>query len=103
LTIARPAATDAGVRAIRLEWDEENEGHIAAHGVRIEEVEEVVYRDAAPTLCLRGRHAGRERRCYCLGRTGAGRYLFCVVAIRGPGAWRCITSRDMTRAERRRY
>ena len=36
------------------EWDEDNIEHIARHGVRPEEVEEIVYEDCHPSWIVRG-------------------------------------------------
>jgi uncharacterized DUF497 family protein len=53
-------------------WDEENERHIAEHGVRPVEFEEVV---CDPDEVRRSRTTGRR---VSFGLTTTGRYLLCV-------------------------
>ena len=56
-------------------WDEENERHLAAHGVTPEEFEEVV---CDPDVVDESRTTGRP---IAFGVTSAGRYLACVYEI----------------------
>jgi len=75
------------------EW---SAGHIAAHGVTLDEVREAILERpywAAP---------GREGTILVYGRTYAGRYLL-VVAIDENGAAFIVTARDMTDAEKRTF
>ena len=57
-------------------WPEDRVAHIAQHGVRPEEVEDVCFGRA---LVQRTKSAGANPVYYVLGQTAAGRYLFCVV------------------------
>ena len=80
----------------RLIFDEQNEEHIARHGVTLEEVRDVC--ESLP-LVLRG----RRNRLTAYGRTSAGRYLLIVLDPPAGGAYYVVTARDMSRPERRRY
>ena len=74
--------------------------HIAQHGVRPEEVEEVCFGRA---LVQRARSAGENPVYYVLGETAAGRYLFCVVIGFPDAKAYPVTARPMTGKEKRRY
>jgi uncharacterized DUF497 family protein len=56
-------------------WDDENESHLAEHGVSREEFEEVV---SDPYRVRRSRSTGRPM---SIGYTSEGRYLTCVYEI----------------------
>ena len=67
------------------------------HSVSLEEVEQA---------CLsEKRHVrrGREGLYKLFGQTAAGRYVLVVLAYLGKGAWKIVTSRQMTDNERRLY
>ena len=83
-------------------WSESDVEHIAKHGIRPEEVEEVL---AAGPVWRRGpRHPETGRNSiYALGQTDAGRYLFVVLSPRGRGRARCISARDMDAKSRNFY
>ncbi|HEY1618035.1 MAG TPA: hypothetical protein VGG25_10480 [Streptosporangiaceae bacterium] len=75
------------------EW---STGHIAAHGVTLDEVREAILEHpywAAP---------GRADTTLIYGRTYAGRYLLVVAAADGEEAF-VITARDMTETERKTF
>lgn len=57
-------------------WPEDRAEHIAQHGVRPEEFEEVCF---GGSLVLRAKATGRNPVYYVLGETNAGRHLLCVV------------------------
>jgi uncharacterized DUF497 family protein len=78
-------------------WDDWNENHIARHGVRTDEVEDVV---RSPSTYVERRRNGTYG---MVGRTSAGRGLFVILAPRGNGCFYVVTSRDTTAAERRRF
>lgn len=80
----------------RLDWDEDNEEHIARHGVGTDEVEQVCF--SRPLI-----RKGREGRHLVYGQTAAGRYLLIVLAMKGERVARCITARPMTPREKRYY
>lgn len=84
---------------IGFDWDVHNAGHVAAHEVMPQEVEEAV----------RGRHVvipaaakGGEKRWKLLGRAASGRYLVVVFTIRRK-RFRTVTAYTMNQAERRIY
>ena len=82
-------------------WPRERVDHVARHGVRPEEFEEVCF---GASLVLRTKATGPNPVYYVLGETDAGRALFCVV-IEFPGGrgYPVTAARNMTAKERRRY
>ena len=83
-----------------LIWPRDRVNHIAGHGVRPYEVEEVCF---GKPVVLRGRSEGENPVYYVLGQTEAGRHLFCVV-IRFPDAKGFpVTARPMSDKERRLF
>lgn len=79
-----------------FDWDEENEDHIARHGVIPAEAEEV----------FRGRvyvKRSRRGRYFVLGRSAAGRYLALAVERFEGNVVRVVTARDMGTSERKLY
>ena len=83
-----------------LIWPEDRIDHIAAHDVTPEEVEEVCF---SSPLILRAKSGGVNPVYYVLGRTAAGRYLFCVVIQFPDGKGYPVTARSMTPKEKRRF
>ncbi len=81
-------------------WPEDRIAHIAAHGVSPEEVEEVCF---SRPLVQRTRSTGKNPVFYVLGRSFAGRYLFCVIISFPDGRGYPVTARPMTQKERRRF
>ena len=81
-------------------WPEDRIDHIARHGVTPEEVEEVCF---GRSLVLRAKSEGENPVYYILGRTDAGRYLFCVIIHFPEGKGYPVTARPMTDKEKRRY
>lgn len=84
---------------IGFDWDVHNVGHVAAHEVMPQEVEEAV----------RGRHViipaapkAGEKRWKLLGKSASGRYLVVVFTIRRK-RFRTVTAYTMNQAERRIY
>jgi uncharacterized DUF497 family protein len=88
------------MRIDRLIWTADRVGHIARHGVRPEEVEEVCFGRA---LVQRAKSAGKNPVYYVLGQTEAGRYLFCVIIGFPDGKGFPVTARPMTPKEQRRF
>jgi uncharacterized DUF497 family protein len=82
---------------IEFEWDDDNIGHMANHGVYPDEVEGVAF-DDEPWV-----KKGREGTRYLLGYTVAGRYLFVVYVLKGRGIARVITAMDMDDKTRKLY
>ena len=83
-----------------LIWPDDRVEHIAAHGIRPNEVEEVCFGNS---LVLRGKTEGTNPVYYVLGPTESGRYLFCVVIQFPNGRGYPVTARPMTGTEQRRY
>ena len=81
-------------------WPHDRVEHIAAHGVRVDEVEEVCF---GTSVVLRGKREGANPVYYVLGQTDAGRYLFCVVIQFPDGKGYPVTARAMTENEKRRF
>jgi len=84
----------------KLIWPHDRVEHIAAHGIRPHEMEEVCF---GHPLILRGKTEGRNPVYYVLGQTNAGRYLFCVVIHFPDGKGYPVTARAMTNNEQRRF
>ena len=80
-----------------FDWDEKNESHIVRHGVALLEVEEAIFFDK-PFY-----QRSREDKYVAYAVTEEGRFLFIVLAIKGPDRIRIITARDMTDKEKRYY
>ena len=90
------------MRIDSLTWTDGNIEHIARHGIRPSEVEEVCFGDRSVAIRVgRGRYGGSRYAVY--GQAESGRYL--VVFIDGVEGARFfpVTARDMTERERRRY
>ena len=83
-----------------LIWPHDRVEHIASHGVRPSEVEDVCFGNP---LVLRGRTEGTNPVYYVFGQTNAGRYLFCVVIQFPDGKGYPVTARTMTDNEQKRY
>lgn len=78
-----------------LDWDEANIAHIARHNVTPDEVDEAFEEKHLV-------YKSRDGRYTLLGRSAAGRYLMIAFAV-NVGVVRVITTRDMNRAEKKRY
>jgi uncharacterized DUF497 family protein len=85
----------------RYDWDEHNEGHIAAHHVEPAEVEEVLANDPVHVE-TRTDARSREVRILELGHTNAGRILFVAWTPRGKRR-RPVTAFDANRKTRAAY
>ena len=81
-------------------WPEAQVEHIAQHGVRPDEFEDVCF---GSSLVLRAKATGQNPVYYVLGETDSGRHLFCVVIEFPDGKGYPVTARDMTNNEKRRY
>jgi hypothetical protein len=88
------------MRIDALVWPEDRIEHIARHGVTSEEVEEACF---GKSLVQRAKSEGENPVYYVLGRTEAGRYLFCVLIRFPDGSGYPVTAREMTEKEKRRY
>ncbi len=80
-----------------FKWDERNVEHIARHSVEPDEAEEIF-------LSKYYLAKARSERYIVLGRSAAGRHLFCVIEKTAfPGMVRVITARDMDNSERKLF
>lgn len=88
------------VNAQAWDWDEENEGELAAHGISPEEVRQVF--EGRPVWARNRRHRAGDWKM--MGRTAGGRRLSIVVYYEPRlGRLRPITGWDATAGERTRY
>ena len=79
-----------------IKWTHKSIEHIARHGVKPNEVEEVCFNEHdAPFI-----RSGRENLHYVFGKTYSGRLLFVVVRFIRQGEIRVITARDMNTWEK---
>ena len=85
-------------RAVKLDWDDANVGHIARHGVTPDEVEQAF---ANRTLALATQKRSGEARVLCAGLTDTGRALQ-FVYTRRRGRIRVITAHAAKRKVRDR-
>jgi hypothetical protein len=83
-----------------LLWPKDRGDHIARHGITPKEVEEVCFRGS---FVQRAKSQGQNPVYYVLGKTAAGKYLFCVVIQFLGGKRFPVTARPMTDNEKRRY
>ena len=84
------------VKIDSLEWDEENIGHIARHGVEPDEVEDICYGINITRRCGKSRYI-------ISGQTKAGRYLNIVVEVVSRAQFRPITAYPMNETQKNRY
>lgn len=89
-------------RARGFEWDDANASKIwEKHAVSQAECEQIFFNE--PLVVGEDvKHSDEEQRYYVLGTTDQGRGLFLVFTMREDRI-RVITSRDMSRRERRTY
>ncbi len=81
-----------------LEWDKQNEEHIAEHGLSVREVNQVV---ANPNVIVRNRRM-RRAQYLMIGRTHSGRVVTVALAkTRTVGSWKPVTAHPSTKAQRR--
>lgn len=83
-----------------FDWDEQNEEHIAEHGLSPAEVEEALLdprRIEAPAYSV-----ALEERRGVIGASDTGRILF-VVVTRREGLIRVVTAYDANEQQKRRY
>lgn len=85
-----------------FEWDDDNEDHIAGHGVDRYEAEEAAT-DAGAIVKRVGADRYENRRYVYVGKTEDGRILFMVVDRKGRRRWRIGSARDAKFDEKRSY
>ena len=88
------------MRITELLWTEDRITHIARHGVRPHEFEEVCFGNP---VILRAKSEGKNPVYYILGITLSGRFLFCVVISFPNEKGFPVTARPMTNKEERRF
>ena len=95
------------MKVSRIEWDARNRAHFASHRERRiseEEVTDVLQQRCYPHRAAEiPRSPKSEPRRAVVGRSCAGKYLLVVVAPRGEGAVRPITSWPLNQRETMRY
>jgi hypothetical protein len=79
------------------DWDEDNINHIAAHGLRPEQVEEAYHGEGPlPTLALKNKkkYGSLSEDRYRLWGTDASGMCIGVIVAQYPeyGVWRCVTA-----------
>jgi uncharacterized DUF497 family protein len=79
-----------------IRWTDKSIDHIARHGIRPQEVEEVCFNEYDIPFI----RSGREDLHYVFGRTYSGRFLFVVVRFIRQGEVRVVTARDMNEWEK---
>jgi uncharacterized DUF497 family protein len=85
-----------------FEWDDDNEGHLAEHGVDRYEAEEAATDPAAIVKRVGTDRYGNRRYIY-VGKTEDSRILFMVVDRKGQRRWRVGSARDAKFNEKRGY
>jgi len=90
------------------DWDEDNINHIAAHGLRPEQVEEVYYGEGPlRTLALKNKRkygSLSEDRYRLWGTDASGMCIEAIVAQYPEyGVWRCVTAFPMSHSTKKAY
>ena len=90
------------------DWDEDNVNHIAQHGLRPEQVEEVYYGEGPyPTLGLKNRKRRGKVTEYRYRLWGTDASGCCIEAVIAPfpeyGIWRCVTAFPMSLHTQKTY
>jgi uncharacterized DUF497 family protein len=85
----------------QLIWPASQVEHIARHGITPGEVEEVCFN--RHQVIFRAKATGPNPTYYVFGRTGSGRYAFCVIIRFPDGNGYPVTARLMTDREKQRY
>jgi hypothetical protein len=94
--------------SLEPDWDEHNINHIAGHGLRPEQVEEVYYGEGPyPTLALKNKkRRGRvtDYRYRLWGTDASGFFIEAVIApYPKHRIWRCVTAFPMTTSTQKAY
>jgi len=90
------------------DWDEDNISHIAAHGIRPYQVEEIYYGEGIyPTLAMknvRSKGSAHEYRFRLWGCDAGGTFLEAVIApFPDFKIWRCVTAYPMSSSTKKIY
>jgi hypothetical protein len=94
--------------SLEPEWDEDNINHVAKHGLRPEQVEELYYNEGPySTLAIKNKKGeGRnpEYRYRLWGTDAAGFFIEAIIAPYPKyGIWRCVTAFPMSLKTKRVY
>lgn len=94
--------------SLEPDWDEDNIDHIAQHGIRPEQVDEVYYGEGPyPTLAVKTKKKkGRmtEYRYRLWGTDASGTFIEAIIApFPEYGLWRCVTAFPMSAATQKAY
>ena len=94
--------------SLEPDWDEDNINHIAVHGIRPEQVDEVYYSDGPfQTLAVQNKMKRGKSTKYRYRLWGTDASGFCIEAIVAPypdyGLWRCVTAFPMSNATKKAY
>ena len=90
-------------RITGFDWDEGNEGKLAASGRGISKAEAEQLFINEPLISADAKHSADEPRYHALGTTDEGRRLFAVFTLRKETLIRPISVRDMSPKEEKRY
>jgi uncharacterized DUF497 family protein len=97
--LTKSVQSESGTRDVSFDWDDENISHLARHGIKPSEVEELIRNDAA----IRGHEVVEgEDRWTSVGATGSLRVLVVVFTVRGEKI-RPITGWDADRRTKKMY
>jgi uncharacterized DUF497 family protein len=94
--------------SLEPDWDEDNVNHIANHGVRPEQVEELYYGEGPfPTLAVKTkkrRSRATEYRYRLWGTDASGVYIEAIIAPYPQyRLWRCVTAFPMSSSTQKAY
>ena len=94
--------------SLEPDWDEDNIDHIARHGLRPEQIEEVYYGEGPyPTLAVKNKmkKGSRSQHRYRLwGTDASGTFIEAIIAPYPKyGVWRCVTAYRMKPVTQKLY
>jgi hypothetical protein len=94
--------------SLEPDWDEDNVNHVAEHGLRLEQVEEVYYGEGPyPTLALKNKKKRGRMTDYRYRLWGTDASGFFIEAIIAPypkyRIWRCVTAFPMSPSTQKAY
>jgi len=94
--------------SLKPDWDEDNIAHIAKHGIRPEQVEEVYYSEGLfPTFAIKKKRKSGKSFEYRYRLWGTDASGLCIEVIVAPypqyGLWRCVTAFPMSESTKKIY
>jgi len=94
--------------ALEPDWDDDNIEHIAKHGLKPVQIEEVYYGEGPyPTLARKTKEKGGRRTEYRHRLWGTDASGLCIEVVVAPypqyGVWRCVTAFPMSPSTRKAY